>query len=155
MIHKHDTQRDLQTPPQPVPSLDHFNPVRRFGHFYTTSPPHLHQGRPKTAGSAAGSRAEVLDVVALCCPGNRERPQIARVLKRTSGGYTVHWMSGSYGGPWAESRLRDGGKLVPREGAVQEADVIYRRIALTSGRKLKSRVAQTLRALYAAKDGKE
>ncbi|XP_059905989.1 nipped-B-like protein A isoform X2 [Gadus macrocephalus] len=109
------------------------------------------KGRPKTAGS----RAEVLDVVALCCPGNRERPQIARVLKRTSGGYTVHWMSGSYGGPWAESRLRDGGKLVPREGAVQEADVIYRRITLTSGRKLKSRVAQTLRALYAAKDGKE
>ncbi|CAL8321731.1 unnamed protein product [Lota lota] len=109
--------------------------------------------RSRTAGDAAGSRVEVLDVVAVCCPGHKERPQIARVIQKTSGGYTVHWMSGSYGGPWAESRQRDGGKLVPRVGTVQEYDIIYKKIALTSGRKLTSRVAQALRALYAAKEG--
>ena len=144
-----------KTPSQPVSSLDCVHPVR----LSIASTPSclclLHQRRPRALGDGAGSRVELLDVVALCCPGNRERPQIARVLRRTGGGYAVHWMSGSYGGPWAESRLRDGGKLVPREGTVQEADIIYRKIALTSGRKLSSRVVQALRVLYADKDGKK
>ncbi|KAK0139474.1 Nipped-B-like protein [Merluccius polli] len=107
--------------------------------------------RSKTAaGDAAATPVELMDMVAVRCPGNKERPQIARVMqKTTNGGYTVHWMSGSYAGPWAESRRRDGGKLVPRTGTVQESDIIYRKISLTSGRKLTSRVAQTLRELYA------
>ncbi|KAG7264497.1 hypothetical protein CRUP_020635 [Coryphaenoides rupestris] len=128
--------------------------------------------RPKPPGDTAAAVAmplrppvELLDLVAVCCPGSRkeERPQIGRVIQKTGdgGGYTVHWMSGSYGGPWAESRRRDpggrggGAKLVPRTGSVREEDIIYRKIALTSGRKLSSRVVQALRGLYAEKDGKK
>ncbi|KAG7253271.1 hypothetical protein CRUP_014211 [Coryphaenoides rupestris] len=128
--------------------------------------------RPKPPGDTAAAVAmplrppvELLDLVAVCCPGSRkeERPQIGRVIQKTGdgGGYTVHWMSGSYGGPWAESRRRDpggrggGAKLVPITGSVREEDIIYRKIALTSGRKLSSRVVQALRGLYAEKDGKK
>ncbi|KAJ3605198.1 hypothetical protein NHX12_027248 [Muraenolepis orangiensis] len=113
--------------------------------------------RAKAAGDAAGSRAEVMEMVALCVPGKRERPQIARVVQRTSGegdgggSYTVHWMNGSYIGPWSESQRNEGGKLVPLTTTVRESDVIYRNISLTGGGKLGSKLGQTLQALYTAK----
>ncbi|KAM6985316.1 nipped-B-like protein B [Aplochiton taeniatus] len=94
-----------------------------------------------------------MDVIALCCPKYKDRPQIARVIQKTSNGYSVHWMAGSYSGVWAEAKKRDGRKLVPWVDTIKESDIIYKKIALTSGHKLTNRVVQTLRSLYAAKEG--
>ncbi|XP_036383992.1 nipped-B-like protein A isoform X2 [Megalops cyprinoides] len=96
---------------------------------------------------------EAMDVIAICCPKYKDRPQIARVIQKTSTGYSVHWMAGSYSGTWAEAKKRDGRKLVPWVDTIKESDIIYKKIALTSGHKLTNKVVQTLRSLYAAKDG--
>ncbi|XP_051552283.1 nipped-B-like protein A [Myxocyprinus asiaticus] len=93
-----------------------------------------------------------LDIIAIHCPKYKDRPQIARVIQRNSGGYNIHWMAGSYSSPWAEAKRRDGRKLVPWVDTIKETDIIYKKITLTSGNKLNHKVAQTLRALYAAKD---
>ncbi|XP_030624239.1 nipped-B-like protein B isoform X2 [Chanos chanos] len=96
---------------------------------------------------------EAMDVVAICCPKYKDRPQIARVIQKTSTGYSVHWMAGSYSGSWAEAKKRDGRKLVPWVDNIKESDIIYKKIALTSAHKLTNKVVQTLRSLYAAKEG--
>lgn len=95
---------------------------------------------------------EAMDVVAICCPKYKDRPQIARVIEKTKHGYSIHWMTGSYSGPWAVAKKRDGRKKVPWVDTIKESDIIYKKISLTSGQKLTNRVAQTLRALYAAKE---
>eukprot|EP00066_Takifugu_rubripes_P013950 XP_011603216.1 PREDICTED: nipped-B-like protein B isoform X2 [Takifugu rubripes] len=95
---------------------------------------------------------EAMDVVAVCCPKYKDRPQIARVIEKTKHGYRIHWMTGSYSGPWAVAKKRDGRKKVPWVDTIKEADIIYKKISLTSGQKLTNRVAQTLQALYAAKE---
>ncbi|XP_069819184.1 nipped-B-like protein isoform X2 [Dendropsophus ebraccatus] len=96
---------------------------------------------------------DVQDVIAICCPKYKDRPQIAKVVQKTSHGFSVQWMAGSYSGTWAEAKRRDGRKLVPWVDTIKESDIIYKKIALTSGNKLTNKVAQTLRSLYAAKDG--
>ncbi|XP_015229807.1 PREDICTED: nipped-B-like protein isoform X4 [Cyprinodon variegatus] len=96
---------------------------------------------------------EAMDVIALCCPKYKDRPQIARVTQKTANGYTIHWMAGSYSGPWAEAKKRDGRKLVPWVDTIKESDIIYKKIALTSNHKLSNKVVQTLRSLYAAREG--
>ncbi|KAM4745291.1 nipped-B-like protein A isoform 3-T3 [Anableps anableps] len=96
---------------------------------------------------------EAMDVIALCCPKYKDRPQIARVTQKTPNGYTIHWMAGSYSGPWAEAKKRDGRKLVPWVDTIKESDIIYKKIALTSNHKLSNKVVQTLRSLYAAREG--
>uniref|UniRef100_UPI0037E95CD1 nipped-B-like protein A isoform X3 n=1 Tax=Semicossyphus pulcher TaxID=241346 RepID=UPI0037E95CD1 len=96
---------------------------------------------------------DAMDVIALCCPKYKDRPQIARVMQRTSNGYSIHWMAGSYSGPWAEAKKRDGRKLVPWVDTIKESDIIYKKIALTSNHKLSNKVVQTLRSLYAAREG--
>uniref|UniRef100_A0A668ASZ4 Nipped-B protein n=1 Tax=Myripristis murdjan TaxID=586833 RepID=A0A668ASZ4_9TELE len=96
---------------------------------------------------------EAMDVIALCCPKYKDRPQIARVIQKTSNGYSIHWMAGSYSGPWAEAKKRDGRKLVPWVDTIKESDIIYKKIALTSNHKLSNKVVQTLRSLYAAREG--
>uniref|UniRef100_A0A4W6GAJ5 Nipped-B protein n=1 Tax=Lates calcarifer TaxID=8187 RepID=A0A4W6GAJ5_LATCA len=96
---------------------------------------------------------EAMDVIALCCPKYKDRPQIARVINKTSNGYSIHWMAGSYSGPWAEAKKRDGRKLVPWVDTIKESDIIYKKIALTSNHKLSNKVVQTLRSLYAAREG--
>ncbi|MBN3318194.1 NIPBL protein, partial [Atractosteus spatula] len=96
---------------------------------------------------------EAMDVIAICCPKYKDRPQIARVIQKTSSGYSVHWMAGSYSGAWAEAKKRDGRKLVPWVDTIKESDIIYKKIVLTSAHKLTNKVVQTLRSLYAAKDG--
>uniref|UniRef100_A0A3Q3QRL1 Nipped-B protein n=1 Tax=Monopterus albus TaxID=43700 RepID=A0A3Q3QRL1_MONAL len=96
---------------------------------------------------------EAMDVIAICCPKYKDRPQIARVIQKTRTGYSIHWMTGSYSGPWAEARKREGRKKVPWVDSIKESDIIYKKISLTSGHKLTNKVAQTLRALYAAKEG--
>lgn len=93
------------------------------------------------------------DVIALCCPKYKDRPQIARVIQKTNTGYRVHWMAGSYSGVWAEAKKRDGRKTVPWVDTIKESDIIYKKIPLTSAHKLTNRVVQTLRSLYSAKDG--
>ncbi|KAM4527458.1 nipped-B-like protein B isoform 2-T4 [Odontesthes bonariensis] len=98
-------------------------------------------------------RVEAMDVIAICCPKYKDRPQIARVVQKTKSGYSIHWMTGSYSGPWAVAKKRDGRKKVPWVGNIKESDIIYKKISLTSGQKLTNKVAQTLRALYAAKEG--
>uniref|UniRef100_A0A8D0D3Y8 Nipped-B protein n=1 Tax=Sander lucioperca TaxID=283035 RepID=A0A8D0D3Y8_SANLU len=98
-------------------------------------------------------RVKAMDVIAICCPKYKDRPQIARVIQRIKTGYSIHWMTGSYSGPWAEVKKRDGRKKVPWVDTIKESDIIYKKISLTSGHKLTNKVAQTLRALYAAKDG--
>lgn len=95
---------------------------------------------------------EAMDVVAICCPKYKDRPQIARVIEKTKHGYRIHWMTGSYSGPWVVAKKRDGRKKVPWVDTIKESDIIYKKISLTSGQKLTNRVAQTLRALYAAKE---
>ena len=100
------------------------------------------------------AKVEARDVIAICCSKVKERPQIARVIRKTSTGYSIHWMAGSYSGPWAEAKKRDGRKKVPWVDTIKESDIIYKKIALTSGHKLTNGVVQTLRALYAAKEGK-
>lgn len=96
---------------------------------------------------------EAMDVVAICRPKYKDRPQIARVIQKTKHGYSIHWMTGSYSGPWAVAKKRDGRKKVPWVDTIKESDIIYKKISLTSGQKLTNKVAQTLRALYAAKEG--
>uniref|UniRef100_A0A672ZDI7 Nipped-B protein n=1 Tax=Sphaeramia orbicularis TaxID=375764 RepID=A0A672ZDI7_9TELE len=95
---------------------------------------------------------EVMDVIAICCPKYKDRPQIARVVQKNRTGYSIHWMTGTYSGPWAEAKKRDGRKKVPWLDTIKESDIIYKKISLTSGQKLTNKVAQTLRALYAAKE---
>lgn len=96
---------------------------------------------------------EVMDIVAIYCPKYKDRPQIARVVQKTRNGYSIHWMTGSYSGPWAVAKKRDGRKKVPWVDNIKESDIICKKISLTSGQKLTNKVAQTLRALYAAKEG--
>ncbi|XP_072228076.1 nipped-B-like protein B isoform X8 [Leuresthes tenuis] len=96
---------------------------------------------------------EAMDVIAICCPKYKDRPQIARVVQKTRSGYSIHWMTGTYSGPWVVAKKRDGRKKVPWVGNIKESDIIYKKISLTSGHKLTNKVAQTLRALYAAKEG--
>uniref|UniRef100_A0AAQ5XE97 Nipped-B protein n=1 Tax=Amphiprion ocellaris TaxID=80972 RepID=A0AAQ5XE97_AMPOC len=124
-------------------------------------------GDERTPGSSRRSRragdssdpgrmsetVEAMDVIALCCPKYKDRPQIARVIQKTSSGYSIHWMAGSYSGPWAEAKKRDGRKLVPWVDTIKESDIIYKKIALTSNHKLSNKVVQTLRSLYAAREG--
>ncbi|XP_004547359.1 nipped-B-like protein A isoform X3 [Maylandia zebra] len=124
-------------------------------------------GDERTPGSSRKSRragdssdpgrmsetVEVMDVIALCCPKYKDRPQIARVIQKTSNGYSIHWMAGSYSGPWAEAKKRDGRKLVPWVDTIKESDIIYKKIALTSNHKLSNKIVQTLRSLYAAREG--
>ncbi|XP_031164697.1 nipped-B-like protein A isoform X2 [Sander lucioperca] len=96
---------------------------------------------------------ESMDVIALCCPKYKDRPQIARVIQKTSNGYSIHWMAGSYSGPWADAKKRDGRKQVPWVDTIKESDIIYKKIALTSNHKLSNKVVQTLRSMYAAREG--
>ncbi|XP_068011485.1 nipped-B-like protein isoform X3 [Melanerpes formicivorus] len=96
---------------------------------------------------------DVMDVIAICCPKYKDRPQIARVVQKTSNGFSVQWMAGSYSGSWTEAKRRDGRKLVPWVDTIKESDIIYKKIALTSANKLTNKVVQTLRSLYAARDG--
>ncbi|XP_073400049.1 nipped-B-like protein isoform X1 [Dendrobates tinctorius] len=96
---------------------------------------------------------DVQDVIAICCPKYKDRPQIAKVVKKTSHGFSIQWMAGSYSGIWVEAKRRDGRKLVPWVDTIKESDIIYKKIPLTSANKLTNKVAQTLRSLYAAKDG--
>uniref|UniRef100_A0A8D3BAM8 Nipped-B protein n=1 Tax=Scophthalmus maximus TaxID=52904 RepID=A0A8D3BAM8_SCOMX len=124
-------------------------------------------GDERTPGSSRKSRragdpsdpgrmseiVEAMDVIALCCPKYKDRPQIARVINKTSSGYSIHWMAGSYSGPWAEAKKRDGRKQVPWVDTIKESDIIYKKIALTSNHKLSNKVVQTLRSLYAAREG--
>ncbi|CAJ1068917.1 nipped-B-like protein A isoform X3 [Xyrichtys novacula] len=124
-------------------------------------------GDERTPGSSRRSRragdssdpgrmsetVDAMDVIALCCPKYKDRPQIARVMQRTTSGYSIHWMAGSYSGPWAEAKKRDGRKLVPWVDTIKESDIIYKKIALTSNHKLSNKVVQTLRSLYAAREG--
>ncbi|XP_026177005.1 nipped-B-like protein A isoform X3 [Mastacembelus armatus] len=124
-------------------------------------------GDERTPGSSRKSRragdssdpgrmsetVEAMDVIALCCPKYKDRPQIARVINKTSNGYSIHWMAGSYSGPWAEAKKRDGRKLVPWVDTIKESDIIYKKIALTSNHKLSNKVVQTLRSMYAAREG--
>uniref|UniRef100_A0A8C8DNG4 Nipped-B protein n=1 Tax=Oryzias sinensis TaxID=183150 RepID=A0A8C8DNG4_9TELE len=114
--------------------------------------------KPRRAGDSSdpGRMSEiidVMDVIALWCPKYKDRPQIARVVQKTSNGYTIHWMAGSYSGPWAEAKKRDGRKVVPWVDTIKESDIIYKKIALTSNHKLSNKVVQTLRSLYAAREG--
>ncbi|KAM3849880.1 nipped-B-like protein B, partial [Diretmus argenteus] len=96
---------------------------------------------------------EAMDVIALCCPKYKDRPQIARVIQKSSNGYSIHWMAGSYSGPWADAKKRDGRRQVPWLDTIKESDIIYKKIALTSNHKLSNKVVQTLRSLYAAREG--
>ncbi|XP_043932364.1 nipped-B-like protein [Protopterus annectens] len=96
---------------------------------------------------------DVTDVIAIRCPKYKDRPQIAKVVQKTNNGFSVQWMAGSYSGTWAEAKRRDGRKLVPWVDTIKESDIIYKKIVLTSANKLTTKVVQTLRSLYAAKDG--
>uniref|UniRef100_A0A8C2ZF36 Nipped-B protein n=1 Tax=Cyclopterus lumpus TaxID=8103 RepID=A0A8C2ZF36_CYCLU len=98
-------------------------------------------------------RVKAMDIIAIWCPKYKDRPQIARVIQRIKTGYSIHWMTGSYSAPWAEVKKREGRKKVPWVDTIKESDIIYKKIPFTSGQKLSNKVAQTLRALYAAKDG--
>lgn len=117
------------------------------------------QRKPRKGGDSAEDsghmreRVDIMDVVAICRPKYKDRPQIAKVIQKTKAGYSIHWMTGSYSGPWAVAKKRDGRKKVPWVDNIKESDIIYKKIALTSGQKLTNKVAQTLRALYAAKEG--
>ncbi|XP_078531085.1 nipped-B-like protein isoform X3 [Lissotriton helveticus] len=104
-------------------------------------------------GAQMNETVEATDVIAICCPKYKDRPQIAKVVKKTSHGYSIQWMAGSYSGVWAEAKRRDGRKLVPWVDTIKESDIIYKKIVLTSANKLSNKVVQTLRTLYSAKDG--
>uniref|UniRef100_A0A4W4F758 Nipped-B protein n=1 Tax=Electrophorus electricus TaxID=8005 RepID=A0A4W4F758_ELEEL len=110
-------------------------------------------GDSADASGHMNETVEAMDVIAICCPKYKDRPQIARVIQKTSNGYSVHWMAGSYSGTWAEAKKRDGRKLVPWVDTIKESDIIYKKIALTSAHKLTNKMVQTLRSLYAAKEG--
>lgn len=109
--------------------------------------------KSKRAADSMNETVEAMDVIALSCPKYKDRPQIARVIQKNSNGYSIHWMAGSYSGPWAEAKKRDGRKLVPWVDTIKESDIIYKKIALTSNHKLSNKVVQTLRSLYAAREG--
>ncbi|KAK9532406.1 hypothetical protein VZT92_009788 [Zoarces viviparus] len=117
------------------------------------------QRKPKKGGESAedtghmNERVKAMDIIAIWCPKYKDRPQIARVIQRIKTGYSIHWMTGSYSSSWVEVRKREGRKKVPWVDTIKESDIIYKKIPLTSGHKLTNKVAQTLRALYAAKDG--
>uniref|UniRef100_A0A8C1JHC5 Nipped-B protein n=1 Tax=Cyprinus carpio TaxID=7962 RepID=A0A8C1JHC5_CYPCA len=110
-------------------------------------------GDSAEASGHMNEMVEAMDVIAICCPKYKDRPQIARVIQKTSTGYSIRWMAGSYSGTWAEAKKRDGRKLVPWVDTIKESDIIYKKIALTSAHKLSNKVVQTLRSLYAAKEG--
>ncbi|XP_056601380.1 nipped-B-like protein A [Triplophysa dalaica] len=121
------------------------------------------EGEERTPGASKRGKRDLLlanmsetvsalDIIAIHCPKYRDRPQIARVVQRNSDGYSIHWMAGSYSSTWSEAKRRDGRKLVPWVDTIRETDIIYKKITLTSGNKLTHKMAQTLRALYAAKD---
>ncbi|XP_042588885.1 nipped-B-like protein B isoform X3 [Cyprinus carpio] len=110
-------------------------------------------GDSAEASGHMNEMVEAMDVIAICCPKYKDRPQIARVIQKTSTGYSIRWMAGSYSGTWAEAKKRDGRKLVPWVDTIKESDIIYKKIALTSAHKLTNKVVQTLRSLYAAKEG--
>ncbi|XP_018609015.1 nipped-B-like protein isoform X2 [Scleropages formosus] len=110
-------------------------------------------GDSAEASGHMNETVEAMDVIAICCPKYKDRPQIARVIQKTSTGYSVHWMAGSYSGTWAEAKKRDGRKLVPWVDTIKESDIIYKKIVLTSAHKLTNKMVQTLRSLYAAKEG--
>ncbi|KAM3850156.1 nipped-B-like protein B, partial [Diretmus argenteus] len=109
-------------------------------------------GDPSDPGRMSET-VEAMDVIALCCPKYKDRPQIARVIQKSSNGYSIHWMAGSYSGPWADAKKRDGRRQVPWVDTIKESDIIYKKIALTSNHKLSNKVVQTLRSLYAAREG--
>lgn len=109
--------------------------------------------RSRRAVDSMNEIVESMDVIALCCPKYKDRPQIARVIQKTSNGYSIHWMAGSYSGPWADAKKRDGRKQVPWVDTIKESDIIYKKIAMTSNHKLSNKVVQTLRSLYAAREG--
>uniref|UniRef100_A0A8C2ZGU9 Nipped-B protein n=1 Tax=Cyclopterus lumpus TaxID=8103 RepID=A0A8C2ZGU9_CYCLU len=117
------------------------------------------QRKPRKGGEPAedtghlNERVKAMDIIAIWCPKYKDRPQIARVIQRIKTGYSIHWMTGSYSAPWAEVKKREGRKKVPWVDTIKESDIIYKKIPFTSGQKLSNKVAQTLRALYAAKDG--
>ncbi|XP_068608687.1 nipped-B-like protein B [Brachionichthys hirsutus] len=113
--------------------------------------PRKHGGSADDSGHA-NRAVDTMDVIAICHPKYKDRPQIARVIQKTKHGYSIHWMTGSYSGPWAVAKKRDGRKKVPFVDTIKESDIIYKKISLTSGQKLTNKVAQTLRALYAAKE---
>ncbi|XP_051973110.1 nipped-B-like protein B isoform X2 [Xyrauchen texanus] len=110
-------------------------------------------GDSAEASGRMNEKVEAKDVIAICCPKYKDRPQIARVIQKTSTGYSIRWMAGSYSGTWAEAKKRDGRKLVPWVDNIKESDIIYKKIAMTSAHKLTNKVVQTLRSLYAAKEG--
>ncbi|KAF6733208.1 Nipped-B-like protein [Oryzias melastigma] len=113
--------------------------------------------KSKKGGDVEDSKetVEVMDVVAIFYPKYKDRPQIAKVVQKTRHGYSIHWMTGSYSGAWTVAKKRDGRKKVPWVDNIKESDIIYKKISLTSGQKLTNKVVQTLRALYAAKEGDE
>uniref|UniRef100_A0A673NGD5 Nipped-B protein n=1 Tax=Sinocyclocheilus rhinocerous TaxID=307959 RepID=A0A673NGD5_9TELE len=110
-------------------------------------------GDSAEASGHMNETVKAMDVIAICCPKYKDRPQIARVIQKISTGYSIRWMAGSYSGTWAEAKKRDGRKLVPWVDTIKESDIIYKKIALTSAHKLSNKVVQTLRSLYAAKEG--
>ncbi|KAF4108355.1 hypothetical protein G5714_011114 [Onychostoma macrolepis] len=110
-------------------------------------------GDSAEASGHMNETVEAKDVIAIRCPKYKDRPQIARVIQKTSTGYSIRWMAGSYSGTWAEAKKRNGRKLVPWVDTIKESDIIYKKIALTSAHKLSNKVVQTLRSLYAAKEG--
>uniref|UniRef100_A0AAX7V7Q7 Nipped-B protein n=1 Tax=Astatotilapia calliptera TaxID=8154 RepID=A0AAX7V7Q7_ASTCA len=122
-------------------------------------PPAVRTLFPRKGGDCAedsgnmNETVEVMDIVAIYCRKYKDRPQIARVVQKTRNGYSIHWMTGSYSGSWAVAKKRDGRKKVPWVDNIKESDIICKKISLTSGQKLTNKVAQTLRALYAAKEG--
>lgn len=106
------------------------------------------------SGEAVANMSETVepsDLVAILCPQFKDRPQIARIVQRTGDGYSIHWLSGAYNSPWVEAKKREGRKLVPWLDTIKESDILYKKLPLTSNNKLTHKVAQTLRALYAAK----
>lgn len=115
--------------------------------------------KPRKGGDSAedsgqtNEPVEAKDIIATFCPKYKDRPQIARVVEKNRTGYSIHWMTGTYSGPWSVAKKRDGRKKVPWVDTVKESDIIYRKISLSSGQKLSNKVVQTLRALYATKDG--
>nr|XP_055063952.1 nipped-B-like protein B isoform X3 [Misgurnus anguillicaudatus] len=111
------------------------------------------KGGDSEASGHLNKTVEAKDVIAIFCPKHKDRPQIARVIQKTSAGYSVRWMAGSYSGTWAEAKKRVGRKSVPWVDTIKESDIIYKKIVLTSSHKLTNKVAQTLRSLYAAKEG--
>ncbi|XP_013871460.1 nipped-B-like protein B isoform X2 [Austrofundulus limnaeus] len=115
--------------------------------------------KPKKGGDSAedvgnlNETVEVMDVVAVFRPKYKDRPQIAKVVQKSRSGYSIHWMTGSYSGQWTTAKKRDGRKKVPWVDTIKESDIICKKISLTSGQKLSTKTAQTLRALYVAKEG--